>query len=580
MSKKARGIIIAVVVLVIVAGAAIIIVPKVLLSKRRSAFAGRVGGTGSASAMFYTVTTQDVATSTSVSGTIQPARTATLSADAAGKITAVYKKEGDTVKAGELIAQIDSSSRDNQLAQAESNYRTSLLNIETANTTDLAATKTQLETAVKQAQIQELQAENNLKNATVYSTSGTTAANLQEAVTRAEETLSIDQANLKALQDSSTSSVSQSDIAVQQAQLTLTAAENQLVADAQAVPAKDTTADLAKVDSARLSLESANASAAADTSVAQSNLKLENAQTQVNQDERAVTTAQNNLAQNQKTVDSQANNVTVLQADVDSAKAAVTAAQYNLSQFGTTERKAAVQLQLLQEQKNQAQLSLQATQLASDNYAVTAPYSGVITSLNVASGDVVTAGTAVAVMADQSTWNVEAYVDESDILNVKVGQDAAVTIDPYGDKTFAGKVISIGHTLQTSSSSVAAYPVKVQLTQPPATLEAGMSADAAITVSVAKGVLAVPSAAVITLNNRNYVLLISVDANNKRTTTRTEVKVGVEGDDYTQILSGLKSGDRIMSDASTATSTSTTTTSSSSSSTTRGGGVRVFGGGL
>ena len=154
-----------------------------------------------------------------------------------------------------------------------------------------------------------------------------------------------------------------------------------------------------------------------------------------------------------------------------------------------------------------------------------------------------------------------------------------MTIDPYGDKTFAGKVISIGHTLQTSSSSVAAYPVKVQLTQPPATLEAGMSADAAITVSVVKGVLAVPSAAVIASNNRNYVLMVTVDANNKRTTTRTEVKVGVEGDDYTQILSGLKSGDRIMSDASTATSASTTT-SSSSSSTIRGGGVRVLGGGL
>ncbi|MHB8106203.1 MAG: efflux RND transporter periplasmic adaptor subunit [Candidatus Cryosericum sp.] len=578
MSKKARGIIISVVVLAVVAGAAIIIVPKVLSSKRRSAYAGFTGGIGRAGSMYYTVTTQNVATSTSVSGTIQPARTATLSADAAGKITAVYKKEGDTVKAGELIAQIDSTSRDNQLAQAESNYRTSLLNIEAANTTDLTATKTQLETALKQAQIQELQAENSLKNATVYSTSATTTANLQEAVTRAEENLSIDQASLKALQNSSTPAVSQPDIAVQQAQLNLTAAQNQLVADA--VAGKDTTADLAAVDRDRLALESANASAAADTSVAQSNLKLENAQTQVNQDERAVTTAQNNLAENQKTLDSQANNVTVLQADVDSAKAAVTAAQYNLSQFSTTQRKAAVQLQVLQEQKNQAQLSLQATQLASDNYTVTAPYTGVITSLNVATGDVVTAGTSVAVMADQATWNVEAYVDESDILNVKVGQDAAVTIDPYSGKTFAGKVISIGHTLQTSSSSVAAYPVKVQLTQPPTTLEAGMSADAAITVSVVKGVLAVPSAAVITLNNRNYVLLISVDANNKRTTTRTEVKVGVEGDDYTQILSGLKSGDRIMSDASTATSTSTTTTSSSSSSTTRGGGVRVFGGGL
>jgi len=573
MSKKARRIIIPVAVLVIVAAAAIIVVPKILRSKKRSGFPN---GTGTRTSMFYDVTTQNVATSTSVSGAIEPARTATLSADAAGKITAVYKKEGDTVKAGEVIARIDSAARDNQLAQAESNYRTSLLNIETANTTDLTATKTQLETALKQAQIQELQAENNLKDATVYDTSAATLASLQEAVTRSEETLSIDQASLKVLQDSSTSSVSQSDIAVQQAQLNLTAAEDELVADAKS--GKDTTADLAKVNSARLSLESAKASAAADTSVGQSNLKLASAQTQVNQDERAVTTAKNNLAAHQKTVDSQANNVAVLKANVDQAKAAVTTAQYNLSQFSSTERKAAIQLQLLQEQKKQAELSLQATQLTSDNYVVTAPYAGVITALNVEAGNVMTAGASVATIADQSTWNVEAYVDESDILNVKVGQDAAVTIDPYSGKTFAGKVISIGHTLQTTSSSVAAYPVKVQLTNPPATLEAGMSADAAITVSVAKGVLAVPSASVITSNNKNYVLIVSTDANNKRTTIRTEVKVGVEGDDYTQILSGLKAGDRIVRDASTAASSTKTTSSSSSSTTTTRGGRGILGG--
>jgi len=584
MSKKSRRIIVSVVSLIVVA--AIVVVGLKVLAARKTAAALAARRTGVSS--MYVVAPQDVATLTTVSGTVVPLRSATLTAQAQGTITGVYKKEGDSVKAGEVIVSIDSAARDNQLAQAESNYQTSLLNIEAANTTDLTATKTQLETALKQAQIQELQAENNLKNATVYSTSATTAANLQEAVTKSEEILSTAQANLKYLQDYNTSSVSQSDLAVQQAQFNLTTAENQLVLDAAdpKVTTAVTTADLAKVDSARFSLENANANAEADkttanASVAQRNLNLEAAQLQVNQDERAVTTAKNNLAANQKTVDSQASNVPVLQADVDSAKAAVTAAQYNLSQFSTTQRKAAVQLQLLQQQKNQAQLSLQATQLTSDNYVVKAPWDGVITSLNVRVGDqatsatTATTATTATVIADTSGWNVQAYVDELDVLHVKAGQDASVTMDAYPNQTFKAKVTYVGTTLVATSSSVNAYAIKIQFTKPPTTLVAGMTADASITTSSAKGVLAVPVESILSENGKNYVTVISVDASNKRTTTRTEVKTGIEGDVYVQIISGLKAGDRILR---TASATTTTSSSTSSSSTTTGTGRGSFGG--
>jgi HlyD family secretion protein len=582
MSKKSRRIIVSVVSLIVVA--AIVVVGLKVLAARKTAAALAARRTGVSS--MYVVAPQDVSTLTTVSGTVAPLRSATLTAQAQGTITGVYKKEGDSVKAGDVIVSIDSAARDNQLAQAESNYQTSLLNIETANTTDLAASKIQLETALKQAQIQELQAENNLKNATVDDTSSGTVTSLQEAVTKSEESLTTAQANLKYLQDYDTSSVAQSDIAVQQAQLTLTAAENQLVLDAQAIPAKDTTADLAKVDSARLSLESANASAeanktTAEASVAQRILNLNAAQLQVTQAERAVTTAKNNLAANQKTVDSQANNVDVLKANVDQAKAGVTLAQSNLAGFSETARKAALQLQLLQQQKNQAELSLQATQLTSDNYVVKAPWDGVITSLNVRVGDQATSATSATtattatVIADTSGWNVQAYVDELDVLHVKAGQDASVTMDAYPNQTFKAKITYVGTTLVATSSSVNAYAIKIQFTNPPTTLVAGMTADASITTSSAKGVLAVPVESILSENGKNYVTVISVDASNKRTTTRTEVKTGIEGDVYVQIISGLKAGDRILR---TASATTTTSSSTSSSSTTTRTGRGSFGG--
>ena len=169
------------------------------------------------------------------------------------------------------------------------------------------------------------------------------------------------------------------------------------------------------------------------------------------------------------------------------------------------------------------------------------------------------------VIADTSGWNVQAYVDELDVLHVKVGQDASVTMDAYPNQTFKAKVTYVGHTVVQTSNSVNAYTVKIQMTNPPATLVAGITADASITMSSAKGVLAVPVESILSENGKNYVTVVSVDASNKRTTTRTEVKTGIEGDVYVQIISGLKAGDRVLRTA------SATTTTSSSSTTTRTG---------
>jgi hypothetical protein len=272
---------------------------------------------------------------------------------------------------------------------------------------------------------------------------------------------------------------------------------------------------------------------------------------------------------------------------VEQAKSSVTLARSSLAAFADTQKKSDLQLQSAKEQEKQALLTLNAQRLLSDNYVVKAPWGGVITALNVQVGDQpssstsqassstsqASSSTSVAVIADVSAWNVEAYVDEIDVLNVKAGQDASVTIDPYSKQTFTGKVTYVGHTLVTTSSSVSAYAVKIQLTNPPTTLVAGMSCDASITIAVAKGVLAVPVESISSENNKKYVTVITTGADKKTTTTRTEVKTGIEGDDYVQITSGLKAGDRILRKASTTTSSST---SSSSTTTTTGRGS--FGG--
>jgi multidrug efflux pump subunit AcrA (membrane-fusion protein) len=523
--------------------------------------AGSVAGTDTE----YTVTTQDVASGTSVSGTIHPTRSATLMAQAQAKVTAVYVKEGDSIKEGEVLLRIDSRLQDNQVAQAESRYRTSVISAETADLTDLAQTKAQLEAAVQQAQIQELQAENSLKNATVGDTNAATVANLQEQVTKAEENLATAQSKLNYLRNHDTSASTGSDLAVQQAQLDLTTAQNQLVSIMQDPKSLQSAIDaqLARVDTARLSLQNANANAeasktAADASTAQRILDLNAAQLQVTQAERAVTAAKNDLAGNQKTVDAQANNVEVLKADVDQAKASVAVAKANLAGLSDTEQRNVLQLQSAREQESQALLALNAQKLSSENYVVKAPWSGTVLAVNVSTGEMVSPQTSLMKIADTSVWNVETYVDEVDILNVRDGQDAQITIDSYPDKTFAGKVSYLGRTLVKTPEGLNSYALKIGLTTPPTTVADGMSADATIILSTVKGVLAVPVESVISENGKKYVMLVSSNARNKVVTTKTEIGVGLEGDDYVQVTSGLKAGDHIVRQPVVATQTTPT----------------------
>jgi len=582
MSKKSRRIIVSVVSLIVVAAIVVVGLKVLAARKTAAAFAARRAGVSS----MYVVAPQDVATLTTVSGIVAPLRYATLTAQAQGAITAVYKKEGDSVKAGDVIVRIDSTSQDNQLAQTESRYRVAVITLKTAQMTDLAQTKQQLESAVSQALAQQLSAEVNLRNFTDKDTSDQTIAGLQQQIKTAQFGLINAQNSLKSLQQDSDTSAQQqtlSDLSVTQAQLNLSNAEARLVT-LTADPATLQTAideQLASIEASRLSLQNANVqnqetAATIAATIGQKKIQIDNATLAVEQAQDSVTAANNNLAVAQRTIGARANDLEVLQSNVEQAKSSVTLARSSLAAFADTQKKSDLQLQSAKEQENQALLTLQAQQLTSDNYVVKAPWNGVITSLNVQVGDQATSATSATsattatVISDTSGWNVQAYVDELDVLHVKTGQDASVTMDAYPNQTFKAKVTYVGHTLVTTSNSVSAYAIKIQFTNPPTTPVAGMTADASITTSSAKGVLAVPVESILSENGKKYVTVITTGADKKTTTTKTEVKTGIEGDEYVQITSGLKAGDRILRTAST-TSASSSTPSSPSSTDTRGG---------
>lgn len=137
---------------------------------------------------------------------------------------------------------------------------------------------------------------------------------------------------------------------------------------------------------------------------------------------------------------------------------------------------------------------------------ITAPMTGVITRLNVEEGEnaimgtLNNPGTVLLVIADLGTMEAWVEVDETEVVNVALGQPAKVTIDAFPDSTFTGHVTEIGNSPIRSRSGgnqeAVDFEVKITLDGAPANIRPGLSAKAEITVAERKQSLAVPLGAV------------------------------------------------------------------------------------
>src|SRR6202167_302182 len=155
-----------------------------------------------------------------------------------------------------------------------------------------------------------------------------------------------------------------------------------------------------------------------------------------------------------------------------------------------------------------ANLTRVADVLQKTTYA--APYDGVVTSLPVREGESVVIGiqnalgSTLLTLADMSVITAEVKVDETDIVNVHLGQPAEVTIDAIPKKVFHGTVSEIGDNAIVRSTGVATsqqtttseeakdFKVVVTLNDPPRDLRPGLSTTAKITTAARNSVLAIP----------------------------------------------------------------------------------------
>jgi HlyD family secretion protein len=187
----------------------------------------------------------------------------------------------------------------------------------------------------------------------------------------------------------------------------------------------------------------------------------------------------------------------------ESAQAAVEASEARLAQTRAELQRARSQLE-----QARAVLVRVRDQLRKTTY--TAPIPGVVTYVSVRVGENVvpgiqnSPGSYLMTISDMSVVTAEVKVDETDIVNVRVGQPAEVKIDALPDKVFQGRVSEVGTqavlrtsglaTTQTTASTQEAkdFKVIVTLLDPPENLRPGLSTTAKIITAERKNVLSVP----------------------------------------------------------------------------------------
>src|SRR5579875_3588691 len=465
-----------------------------------------------------------------------------------GKIQSIDVSVGQTVKKGQVLAQLDPTSLQDAVNQAQAAVQSAETSLQNSQNS-LSATQNETQASIAAAQTTLQNDQTALANTLKQSQASIAAAQttLQNDQTALANTQTQEQAAISAAQTTLSNDQTALTNTQQQQQATINAAQTTLNNDQTAL--NNTLAlSNAQLQSAANSYEQAcgtlattppsqppsTAPAACQSAwyayqqtVASTNAANAQAQAKVNADQQTLNQAQANAnaaiaaAQAKVTADQKAlqqaqatANATIAQAQATAnannaaAQARVTADQKALAQAEANANGTNTTSQgTVSSQQAALQTALVQLQTAEDNLkqaTLTAPHDGVVTVINgtvggtpgVSAGSTSTTssgGTFIQIV-DTSSLQVVADVNEADMANLKVGDPATFTVNAYGNQVFSGTVSSISPNGQTVSN-VVTYPVYIDINMnnlQGAKLLPGMTANTTITVVSLSNVLLLP----------------------------------------------------------------------------------------
>lgn len=182
------------------------------------------------------------------------------------------------------------------------------------------------------------------------------------------------------------------------------------------------------------------------------------------------------------------------------------------------------------------------------NFPLTAPVTGTITEIKATSGQQIEAGTEIASIVNLNTVLIEANVFERDLPNVRDSTKASFTNAALSGEVYTigtpdgdGRIISIGQTVDAQTRTI---PVIYEVINPLNRLRDGMFVEITIDTTGERKVLAVPKQSVITEQGQTFIFVFD----GGETFEKRAVALGTEGADYNEVKTGLKAGERVVTE--------------------------------
>ena len=194
-----------------------------------------------------------------------------------------------------------------------------------------------------------------------------------------------------------------------------------------------------------------------------------------------------------------------------------------------------------QEAVDAAQADLAAFEEYINDGSTRAEYSGTVTGVGYASGDTLTADTAIASFADAESITVTVNVTEDDIAAVQLEDTVDISFLSYPDEMFSGYVSKIGSSSASGNSQTVSYPVTVVVTSVPDMLLSGMTANVTFITKQVKDVLYVSNKAITTEGADSYVIRKKKDGSEER----IRVGIGFSNGSIAEI-EGVSEGDTLL----------------------------------
>ncbi len=472
------------------------------------------------------VSTVDLKDTVLINGKVRAAQNVDLSVDKTGRVSAVLKKVGDKLKAGDVIVTTDAAELAAQLERARATLQGAQ-----ARLTQLSTADRPEEVAIAEQGIISAEAELSAARADMLETIRSGYISVDDAIRNKADQFIVGGTRSPRI----SFPVIDSDLSVR-----ITQARPRLEMKLDEVRNKILLLNEDNADTILLDLRAAITASAAylnDFSFALNNLTASEQYPQA-----SISIWKQTMGSARTDISSVSDDLTAAAQRLSNAKTDLLVAHNELTirKTGGSQSDIAVQVAAVA----QARADVSAAAAALEDTLIRAPFAGTLTRVDAEIGRTIIAQESVVSLVSEGALEIEGYVPEVSVSRVKVGAAADITLDAFGSTALFPATVSAVDLSGQTINGVQSYKVRLVFTQLDERIKIGMTANARVVTQIYEDALSVPRAALILKNGKQYVYKVTSESPLK--SEQIEVQTGIASENQVQIISGLSAEDKVV----------------------------------